>query len=365
MQVTLHIGTEKTGTTTVQSFLAHNRKPLAAAGVLVPLSLGETNHRLLPGIVNEDDFVDDLFRQRNLLDLPARKAAKARWRDAFIEEVREAGLPRVVISSEHLQSRLHQDSELERLRDLLAELFDEIRICVYLRAPLATAVSLYSTAVKYGSASPAMPGPKNPYFRNVIDHKKTLQRWARVFGREALTVRLFGRQEFVGGDLIEDFASVCDLPLNGLRRPERENESLSALGIALLSRINAHIPLLNDQGGINPARGPLAAFFEAHFSSGDPYTPPPELAEAYEAEFAEVDEWVRTHYFPERERLFAPHTPPAAEPARFDEADLDRIAGAMAEMWMARKKPGANPADQSPLGNTRPMQHGGVASKRL
>ena len=40
----LHIGTEKTGTTSIQKFLATNRTLLKANGVLYPLSPGKVNH---------------------------------------------------------------------------------------------------------------------------------------------------------------------------------------------------------------------------------------------------------------------------------------------------------------------------------
>lgn len=43
----LHIGLEKTGTTSVQAFLHMNRAPLAQAGIWMPGCLGHLNHKLL------------------------------------------------------------------------------------------------------------------------------------------------------------------------------------------------------------------------------------------------------------------------------------------------------------------------------
>ncbi|SEO24302.1 hypothetical protein SAMN04488103_11633 [Gemmobacter aquatilis] len=340
MKAVLHIGTEKTGTTTLQRFLDLNRKSLREAGILVPFSLGQTNHRLLAGIMNEDDHVDDLFRQMNLLDFAARKAAKRRWWEAFVKEVRRADLPRTVISSEHLQSRLLKETEIRRLQDHLSELFDEIRICIYLRSPAATAISLYSTAVKHGSTTGKLPPPNTPYFRSVIDHAATLRRWMAVFGKDNITVRLFDRQDFVNGDLIDDFMAACDLPASATQRPARENESLSALGIELLRRINRDIPVYLTDGTVNTGRSQMSAFFERHFSDGRRYIAEAETVAAYEHAFAESVEWVRQHFFPDRDQLFAPTPRDPATGEKLDNQDLQQTAAAIVELWQQAKSTG-------------------------
>lgn len=47
MKAILHIGTEKTGTTSFQSFMHRNRDAVLARGVLYPDRLGGDNHRLI------------------------------------------------------------------------------------------------------------------------------------------------------------------------------------------------------------------------------------------------------------------------------------------------------------------------------
>lgn len=339
MEAILHIGTEKTGSTTIQSFLNLNRESFRHEGVLIPLSLGQTNHRLLPGIVSDDDYIDDLFRLRGLLDREARREAKARWRKQFLKEVRMADLPRTVISSEHLQSRLQTEDDLLRLRDLLGEVFDRIRICIYLRAPIMTAVSLYSTAVKYGSTSKRVPGPDTPYFRNIVDHRSTLQRWSAVFGRENITVRIFDRQEFEGGNLIDDFISACDLPRLEFERPEIENESLNHIGLSILCRMNRHVPEFTDEGLANSHRASIIPFFEKHFSEGPLLVADSDLIRAYEREFADSDEWVRAHFFPEKDRLFPPYEKHLKNPEggrAIQDGELQQIVDAMTDLWLSR-----------------------------
>ena len=61
VDLVLHIGTEKTGTTSIQEFLKKNRDKLRKKGVYIPQSpmVGNGNHRWIPSLANNDDFSDD------------------------------------------------------------------------------------------------------------------------------------------------------------------------------------------------------------------------------------------------------------------------------------------------------------------
>jgi len=340
MDLLLHIGTEKTGTKTIQRFLALNRDLLAGQGICVPRTLGEPNHRRLPAIACDLAYVDDYFQRLNLQDAAARRAAKDLWWASFTTEIaRAAAAPvpatRVIISCEQLQSRLTRPGEIARLQALLAPLFARITVLVYLREPLATAVSLYSTAVKGGSdlAGPRPPG--HPYFGNVVNHARTLQRWGEVFGVANLQPRLFLPEAFRGGDLLTDFIAAAALPPAAHLRPDPQNETLSGLGIELLRRVNQRLPLFRPDGTLNPARGRITDPFQRHFSSGPRYVPAPALVAAYQAAFAASNDQVRRDWFPDRPGLF-PATPPQAGPdvaALPDPASLDRLADLLVEIW--------------------------------
>ena len=62
----LHIGTEKTGTTAWQAWLARQREALDQRGFALPASLGPTNHRKLPTSCFDLDRVDDLVIRSGL-----------------------------------------------------------------------------------------------------------------------------------------------------------------------------------------------------------------------------------------------------------------------------------------------------------
>ncbi|MGH6876239.1 MAG: hypothetical protein ACREHV_02550, partial [Rhizomicrobium sp.] len=54
----LHIGTGKTGTTSIQHHLARNRRALLAQGYLYAMAPGSGNHHALSAFALEDEKID-------------------------------------------------------------------------------------------------------------------------------------------------------------------------------------------------------------------------------------------------------------------------------------------------------------------
>ena len=151
----------------------------------------------------------------------------------------------MIFSSEHIQSRLKTDEELSRLKDILTSLgFQQISILVYLRAPVEIANSLYTTAVIYGSTLSVPPGPENKHWGNICDHRKTITRFRKIFGSEAIIPRIYSKKDLVEGSTIIDFAQAIKLP--SLKEhyvmPRKKNESMTVIGLEILHRINQEIP---------------------------------------------------------------------------------------------------------------------------
>ena len=97
----LHIGTEKTGSTSIQTFLRLNKTRLAANGVGVPTCLGDTLHFRLQLMANDDDVDDDFIRNLRLhLDPQLRKKAIDEWRENFYQEVKTSSAHTWIISCE-------------------------------------------------------------------------------------------------------------------------------------------------------------------------------------------------------------------------------------------------------------------------
>lgn len=301
----LHIGTEKTGTTSIQEFLGINRAALAEQGLHVPEFLGARTHRWAAYMAENVDRIDHFSKELGLAEsVEKRQGRKQEIRAQLEEEVARHPGCRWLISSEHLQSRLTTREEVERLADILKPLFSDIRILVYLRHPLATAISYWSMRVKGGAPLPAL-GEPGSFGHHICDHRGILERWLAAFPSSPFCVRLFERQSFEAGDLIRDFCAAAGIDWQPeLRMPPRLNETLSYQAIRLLARINEQVPRwLNGQ--INPNRAALASSFLECFASFPAYQPSRSELERYSAFYRDSEEWVRATFFPQRSQLWA------------------------------------------------------------
>ncbi len=347
MECLLHIGTDKTGTTSIQEFLHFNRQRLARRGILFTRSCGEINNHFLAvgayDLSQRDDLTANLSLRTNH-DLEVyQQLLQARLR----RELREASTPRVIFSSEHLQSRLKLPTQVERLRQFLADAgIRKTRVVVYLRDPVDLAFSLHSTSVKGGHAGtgPCRPdsddstGYDPAYFRNVCDHRATIERWGGVFGLENIIPRLFRRDQFVGGDLLRDFIATSQLPALPYDFPKPRNEALDYLGLELMRRFNAHVPAFVD-GAPNPLRGQAWSIFEKYFTTGERQPQSPEIRRAYEEAFQPGNEWVRQRYFPSLPHLFEPKPVTASDNIQVPPGQwLDQCAALVAELWLELAK---------------------------
>lgn len=338
MKCILHVGTEKTATTTLQRFFDHRRDTLAAQGVAYTRSPGVGNNWRLAVAAYDDDRHDDRSLDAGVNGPDSRR----RFRAAVVTDVTDelaaieaeyaVEVNTLLISSEHLHSRLTTPAEIARLAQLLAEIgVTDTTVVIYLRDPLTLAASLHSTVVKHGSTRRNPPPPDaGTYYRHLCDHRASIERWGAVFGR--VTPRLFEPEAMVGGSIVDDMVDA--LGLDGLRAdPAAEdqhlNQSLSVAEVEVLTRINEHVPYALD-GRPNPTHAALVAALERH-SSGPAYRLPPRLAQCYREAFADSNEWVRQRFFPERDYLFAAehpeHDPGPSRPG------YDGLAGLIMELW--------------------------------
>lgn len=300
----LHIGTEKTGTSTIQRFLSKNRELLRAEGVLYPSAGGGENGGSQWG------FAASACHRPWEMDigrfLGVRSEVEADlYRDALASTLREdlqrgPAVSKLVISSEHFHSRVRSVDEIRALRASLADVADEYRVVLYLRRQDRLAVSLYSTQIKSGNHAPRVFMPLNgpvPYYYN---YEVLYQNWSDVFGAEAVTVRIFDRAEFQGGDLLQDFCDVCNLELEGKWLPGVENESLDQAGAAFLMEVNRQLGV--DETAEADALRRRIAQAVAGIRGGRVFPVSRDQAKRFYARFTESNERMRAHLFPDRDR---------------------------------------------------------------
>ncbi len=340
MKCYLHIGTEKTGTTSIQSFFSKNRNQLALRDYHYLKSLGLPHNRRLSLIAYNAKRRDGttkrlgLFSDQELIDYQKEIIKKIK------DELEE--LPpnsTIVCSNEHVQSRLITIEEINKLKDILNNLgLIDIKIIIYLRNPPEIANSLFSTAIKNGSTLMAVPPPDNQYFDNICNHKKTIEKFSSVFGEKNLIVRLFRRDKFHKQSLIHDISKIVGIDkfMNDLTIPENKNDSLSLIGIKILRNLNKTIPLFKSNK-INDERKDLVAFIAKHFSTPK-FVMDEQLYSAYDSAYSKSNQWIKENYFPEETELF-PFKRPKANQSAISDEELKNITDFITEIWIRGVKP--------------------------
>ncbi|MFG5086315.1 hypothetical protein O8I31_00615 [Campylobacter lari] len=308
MVVYLHIGTEKTGTTSIQKFLFENKHALNKNNVLYSHKLGANASQWnFTFLAYNDIRSDEYCISRKIYTYSDFKIHKKKVFLDFKKELKKANCQKLLISSEHLSSRLQSTKEIKRCKKILNILgFKEIKILVYLREQNSEVISAFSTAIKSGSDISDIQRNSDKYTRGKYD--LLLLKWQKFFGKENLIVRLFDKNEFYQGDLLKDFIYSIGLEWDDeFQIPNKENESLDLIGIELLKRINKYLPW-KVENKINHLRGNITSFVIKYFqNSKDPhlkFQPSKEIVQSYIDYFEESNEWVRKEFFPHKERLF-------------------------------------------------------------
>jgi hypothetical protein len=335
----LHIGTEKTGTTTIQAMAALNRGLLASHGLFYPVSPGKQNHVKLTLYALQNP---DRAGLRNMAGL-ATGDDVLDMRDSLLDELRAeieaAGCNRVLLSNEHLSSRLRHKRTVRRLIKGLREISRDIRVVVYLRPQYELILSAYSTAVKSGRAGHInFERSPDEHFYN---YDKMLALWEEVLGAGKIIVRRFLPSAFAGGTLSADFfAAIGMAQPNGLAMPASLNRSLDANTLEYLRIANEVMPKFID-GTVNPNRATLVSALD-RISTGPKYAAPAELLGQIDTLYADSNQAVAQRYFPGLERLFPPFEPDGAAPTEpLTVAQAVQIGLAL---WSNSRRPRARPA---------------------
>jgi hypothetical protein len=230
LRAVLHIGSEKTGSTSLQNFLTTNRQRLLQQGIAYLSSAERDDYRCL-ALYGVDSFVpDDYAYHRQLTDEEMRE----QWKDSCESDLAETlgALPEhvhtVILSSEHLQSRLKSAGSVALVRNLLFPCFKDIKVVVYLRRQDEVAVSRYSTHCRNGWLDEGLLPPNVQPEHSFYNYANLLDRWADAFDPENMIVRVFERARLVNHDVISDFfqSSGIDADFKKLETPKKKNESI-------------------------------------------------------------------------------------------------------------------------------------------
>lgn len=227
-RIILHIGGEKTGTTTLQKYLFCNAAILRQRGIHYfnnrskPYVSGVAHFPLAACLIPEEvDFIPD-----------EKRASLSLVLSALEEDIHQLD-GTIILSCEHFSSRLHSRDQLQRLRNALAA--DDVHVVCYAREQSELALSSWSTAVRYGcdqKFSLESVIPENPYY----NYLHVTELWASVF--ENIHVREYRRDRLVNGDICADFFNLMGLDDRDLEAHGPENEALNIERLEALRFVN-------------------------------------------------------------------------------------------------------------------------------
>jgi len=286
-RLTVHIGHQKTGTTSLQQTFRTNAGRLADAGLFY--WDGAPDHHELTHAFSER------LRRRIVRGDFAR----------FIAAAAEAKVPHALVSSEVFV--LLEDDEVAAFAAAMQSLARDIRIVLYVRHPVATVASCVHQSLRHGRTLDQTFQWVRPVPVDAI-----VTRWSAVFGAGAFTIRPYDRTAFPGGCVIDDMLDTLGITPEPLKKVRR-NDGFSVLGAHLLDRA------LRKSGERFPR--PILEAFEA--IEGPRYVPPQAVLDEAAAAGAPQLAFLATRGISLPDPALTPTSPPP-----YDEATLDRMAAA-------------------------------------
>ena len=304
MRCILHIGTEKTGSTSLQTALSVNREYLSERGIFYSKAAGRLNSRALAAAFchySSDDYLARLGIEDTTQHIS--------WRNNLLDKIREevvtaqTGHDTFLLSSEHFSSRLVSEEQIASLKSFLLTLFADFDVACYLRRQDRMAVSRHNEVLRAGFAEPILPNVQaSDSLPLLFDFEALLRRWSKLAGQSALKPRIYDKKALVDGDVVDDFTKT----FLHTRLPERP---LRQANVALSKPAQDALHMFNTAMGprarqaLSQARRKLSQYLEIH-ASGQGRQPTSDEAREFYTLFKQGNDLIARTYFKE-EILFS------------------------------------------------------------
>ncbi|RLA52287.1 MAG: hypothetical protein DRR42_08015 [Gammaproteobacteria bacterium] len=267
----IHIGSHKTGTSSIQHTLFQNRATLRKQGFT---------------LFNQDPNGKERKSGNAITWIKFRLNRKHRI-EGRIRKKLPAALGTIngnVIISAETFSWVFDGREIDRFKTNLSAYFDDIEIIAYIRRQDLQTVSHYQQASKYGAfvaarfyggESRALPSYKK-HFQKYLNYHHRLGLWADAFGEKNLCMRIFEPDRLQNGDAVDDFFDAVGLIVE--TTPVRKNESSGYQKTKvghLISQQEFSLPVwralikhLDNTGILLPSRDEATNYY-AHFKANN------------------------------------------------------------------------------------------------
>lgn len=222
-QIYIHIGTPKTGTTTLQEFFKLNKEALANSGILYP-EWGYSNRW---GNFENTEGNFGWIVQSNDLEIKER-----------ISSVLNGSYRGILLSTEDIWGEVKDKASFLRNIQSIGEAV-EIKVIVYLRKQIDYIESQYRECIRVATFREPIESivdfsnEQVQFLRDNCEYWSILEKMAEEIGEENIIVRPYERGQFKNGNIIDDFLSILGLEYNESFQLCAKNYNLPMSNVAL------------------------------------------------------------------------------------------------------------------------------------
>ena len=213
--VYLCIGTPKTGTTALQSFMRENEKLLNEQGYAFPqLNIGlkgifrDRNAHFLVNHITQDNYNDE------------HKLKQKELNEKAYSELEKCGkkFENIILSDEQIWYRCNYEEKFwERLKEDFGKIDCKVKVVVYLRRQDMIVQSLWNQLIKMHRRKIHTFEESleiNDYDYFPLDYFKQLKNIEEHIGKDNLIVRVYEKKQLKNQSLYEDYFDIMGVKLN-------------------------------------------------------------------------------------------------------------------------------------------------------
>lgn len=227
----LHVGLQKTGTTTIQTCLTENRLLLAENGFVYP---DPSSVRI--GLDGRSHGHLSLSLTGYWRETPYQLSKEEAWgelRNLYFESEGHLLISHEGLSTPQIIPHLPFIGQMLRGID--------VKVIIYLRRQDVFAQSVYKERLKANGKNDFQTSFEKGDYRQLLDFYSIVRAWGKCVGKANIIIRLFEKAQLFKGDALEDFLSITSIDkIPGLQRPsEYSNPTMSRTVLEISRALNS------------------------------------------------------------------------------------------------------------------------------